>query len=385
MSAEIRVFVSGTFADFQALNRVWPTIRARARARRRLVDIDLRWGVPANSSPRQTLLVCLSEVRRADVVVCLLGARYGWVPDAADAAAAWAELGEEGVPSPGASITELELAMAKKHGVPIVAFERDDKLVSGSRPMRAALGGAASKWAETAGSEAARRMASLRAALRDTGASAAYAAAFDGVDASGGVRLRFDELAAQAVGRVWAAIEAVLPADADDGAGAAHSAEAARAALVGACPRLFGRRAELDVLVDSAAADDDGSARLGSSRLEESGRDDGEAEAEARARLAVVWGDSGVGKSALLAALSARLADERGGRVHVLPVLCGGASGITTAGAACERISELVGGRAVDADLAPSLLPACLAEAAAGLPEGESIVVIVDGADEAGV
>ena len=38
----------------------------------------------------------------------------------------------------------------------------------------------------------------------------------------------------------------------------------------------------------------------------------------------------------------------------------------------------------MDADLAPSLLPACLAEAAAGLPEGESIVVIVDGADEAG-
>ena len=106
MSAEIRVFVSGTFADFQAeralLHRlVWPTIRERCAARRRrLVDIDLRWGVPANSSPRQTLLVCLSEVRRADVVVCLLGARYGWVPDAADAAAAWAELGEEGVPSP---------------------------------------------------------------------------------------------------------------------------------------------------------------------------------------------------------------------------------------------------------------------------------------------
>ena len=280
MSAEIRVFVSGTFADFQAeralLHRlVWPTIRERcATRRRRLVDIDLRWGVPANSSPRQTLLVCLSEVRRADVVVCLLGARYGWVPDAADAAAAWAELGEEGVPSPGASITELELAMANKHGVPIVAFERDDKLVSGSRPMRAALGGAASKWAETAGSEAARRMASLRAALRESGASAAYAAAFDGVDASGGVRLRFDELAAQAVGRVWAAIEAVLPASADaDGAGAAHSAEAARAALVGACPRLFGRRAELDALVEVAlaAADDDGSARLGSSRLEESG------------------------------------------------------------------------------------------------------------------
>ena len=102
MSAEIRVFVSGTFADFQAeralLHRlVWPTIRERcATRRRRLVDIDLRWGVPANSSPRQTLLVCLSEVRRADVVVCLLGARYGWVPDAANAAAAWAELGEEG-------------------------------------------------------------------------------------------------------------------------------------------------------------------------------------------------------------------------------------------------------------------------------------------------
>ena len=37
----------------------------------------------------------------------------------------------------------------------------------------------------------------------------------------------------------------------------------------------------------------------------------------------------------------------------------------------------------MDADLAPSLLPACLAEAAAGLPEGEAIVVIVDGADEA--
>ena len=171
--------------------------------------------------------------------------------------------------------------MANKHGVPVVAFERDDKLVSGSRPTarrrrgvqvgrdRRQRGGAAD------GEPAAR--------CATSGASAAYAAAFDGVDASGGVRLRFDELAAQAVGRVWAAIEAVLPADADDdGAGAAHSAEAARAALDRAVASLAGARTRRAPSLEVRGR------RLGAPRLfaPRERRDDAEARGGSRARLA---------------------------------------------------------------------------------------------------
>ena len=84
----IRVFVSGTFADFQAerevlQRRVFPELRSRCAALGlHLLDVDLRWGVPASTSPAKICELCIESVRCADVCVVLLGARYGWQPDA---------------------------------------------------------------------------------------------------------------------------------------------------------------------------------------------------------------------------------------------------------------------------------------------------------------
>ena len=56
-----------------------------------LVEIDLRWGVPAESSGSDTLELCLGELRRVSeesggrpFLLGLLGHRYGWIPSAED-------------------------------------------------------------------------------------------------------------------------------------------------------------------------------------------------------------------------------------------------------------------------------------------------------------
>ena len=71
---------------------------------------DLRWGLTeAESTAGMTSVLCLNEVSRCDIVLGILGSRYGWIP------------ADYGVPargefawvkdySPGRSITELEIA-----------------------------------------------------------------------------------------------------------------------------------------------------------------------------------------------------------------------------------------------------------------------------------
>jgi hypothetical protein len=88
-----RLFVSSTFADFEAereiLQRdVFPRVRERAReGNARFVPIDLRWGISREAADQQeTIEICLKEVDRCHAegqpprLLALLGHRRGWRP-----------------------------------------------------------------------------------------------------------------------------------------------------------------------------------------------------------------------------------------------------------------------------------------------------------------
>ncbi|PIK50950.1 putative telomerase protein component 1 [Apostichopus japonicus] len=66
----VRVFVSSTFRDFHAerellVKEVFPDLRAWCAKRRlHLVDCDLRWGVPKDTTTENTLRTCLGELDR---------------------------------------------------------------------------------------------------------------------------------------------------------------------------------------------------------------------------------------------------------------------------------------------------------------------------------
>ncbi|KAH3766484.1 telomerase protein component 1 [Pelomyxa schiedti] len=88
----VRVFVSSTFTDMHSereclVKRVFPVLRKWCQSRRlHLVECDLRWGVPKDSTSGDTLRVCLGELDRCvsenvhPFFVGLLGDRCGWVP-----------------------------------------------------------------------------------------------------------------------------------------------------------------------------------------------------------------------------------------------------------------------------------------------------------------
>lgn len=117
----IRIFVSSTFRDMVAdrdelMTHTWPELRRFCRERQvELVEVDLRWGIAEEQSTRkETLKLCLDEIRACrPFFIGLLGERYGWVPGND---AFTADLKEE---QPwlndlqGRSVTELEIL----HGV----------------------------------------------------------------------------------------------------------------------------------------------------------------------------------------------------------------------------------------------------------------------------
>ncbi|MCU0857460.1 MAG: tetratricopeptide repeat protein [Pontiellaceae bacterium] len=117
----IRVFVSSTFRDMvedrnALMTHCWPELRRFCRERQvELVEVDLRWGIAEEQSTRkETLKLCLDEIRACrPFFIGLLGERYGWVPGDD---AFTADLKEE---QPwlkdlhGRSVTELEIL----HGV----------------------------------------------------------------------------------------------------------------------------------------------------------------------------------------------------------------------------------------------------------------------------
>ncbi|KAM4729089.1 telomerase protein component 1 [Anableps anableps] len=81
----VRVFISSTFRDMHAerdvlVRCVFPELRRRAAAHcLHLQEVELRWGVTEEESERATEL-CLSEVCRSQMLVGILGERYGQVP-----------------------------------------------------------------------------------------------------------------------------------------------------------------------------------------------------------------------------------------------------------------------------------------------------------------
>jgi tetratricopeptide (TPR) repeat protein len=85
----VRVFVSSTFRDMQAdrdelVKRTFPALR-KLCASRGVVwsQVDLRWGITGEQAAEGKVLpICLAEIERSrPYFIGLLGERYGWVPD----------------------------------------------------------------------------------------------------------------------------------------------------------------------------------------------------------------------------------------------------------------------------------------------------------------
>ena len=130
-----RVFVSSTFEDMRAEREalhagVFPSVTEYCAARgARFQAIDLRWGISdGDSRARQTMRICLDEMRRAcDLspqlyLLVLLGNRYGWRP------MPWRV--------PAADFDAL-LAAARSHRAAFTAwYDRDDNAVPAEYRLR---------------------------------------------------------------------------------------------------------------------------------------------------------------------------------------------------------------------------------------------------------
>ena len=118
-SRQVRVFISSTFRDMQAerdhlVKFIFPQLRKLCEERGvTWSEVDLRWGITSEQSAEgQVLPICLEEIQRCrPYFIGLLGERYGWVPDEIDPALIEREpwLAEHR----GHSVTELEIL----HGV----------------------------------------------------------------------------------------------------------------------------------------------------------------------------------------------------------------------------------------------------------------------------
>jgi tetratricopeptide (TPR) repeat protein len=170
----VRVFISSTFRDMrqereELVKRVFPQLRRLCEARGvTWGEVDLRWGISDEQSAEGKVLpICLAEIQRCrPYFIALLGERYGWVPNEIDeslvAAQPW--LAEHRA----RSITELEIL----HGVlndPEMAshaffYLRDPSYVqSRSKPERAdLLEAATAEEVERLGREEAERRAAER-------------------------------------------------------------------------------------------------------------------------------------------------------------------------------------------------------------------------------
>ncbi|XP_071945133.1 TPR repeat-containing protein DDB_G0287407-like [Antedon mediterranea] len=88
----VRIFVSSTFRDFHAerevlVKEVFSDLRQWCEKRRlHLVECDLRWGVPKDTTAEETLRTCLGEIDRCyqdNIMPFFLNmtcARCGWIP-----------------------------------------------------------------------------------------------------------------------------------------------------------------------------------------------------------------------------------------------------------------------------------------------------------------
>ncbi|KAK3095524.1 hypothetical protein FSP39_015646 [Pinctada imbricata] len=111
----VRVFISSTFRDMHGerdvLTRfVFPELRALGKKHfLNIHEVDLRWGVTEEESKsNKTLELCLSEIRRCQFFIGILGSRYGYVPDKYDVPDTQEFQWLKAYPQ-GASVTELEM------------------------------------------------------------------------------------------------------------------------------------------------------------------------------------------------------------------------------------------------------------------------------------
>ncbi len=85
----IRVFISSTFRDMTRerdllVKRVFPELRRKCAHRFvTFTEVDLRWGITEEQAAEgQVLPLCLAEIERSrPYFLGLLGERYGWIPD----------------------------------------------------------------------------------------------------------------------------------------------------------------------------------------------------------------------------------------------------------------------------------------------------------------
>lgn len=109
----VRVFISSTFRDMHSerdvlVRSVFPELRRRAAPHcLYLQEVELRWGVTEEEQGR-TAELCLNEVCRSQLMVVLLGERYGLVPPKPSLPElphfSWLSTAPEGL-----SITEMEI------------------------------------------------------------------------------------------------------------------------------------------------------------------------------------------------------------------------------------------------------------------------------------
>jgi hypothetical protein len=96
----VRVFISSTFRDFiqerdELVKKVFPQLRQKLKERFvELLEVDLRWGITEEQAKGgETLRICLEEIDRCRpdkekgtedspvFFIGLLGERYGWIPE----------------------------------------------------------------------------------------------------------------------------------------------------------------------------------------------------------------------------------------------------------------------------------------------------------------
>jgi tetratricopeptide (TPR) repeat protein len=85
---QIRIFISSTFRDMQSernylVDKVFPTLKKYCQERDvTLIELDLRWGINENDSKQGKVVeICLQEIDNTHpFFIGLLGDRYGWTP-----------------------------------------------------------------------------------------------------------------------------------------------------------------------------------------------------------------------------------------------------------------------------------------------------------------
>ncbi|XP_071885836.1 uncharacterized protein [Anas platyrhynchos] len=195
----VRLFVSSTFLDLGAerdalVRAALPRLRALAAPRGLGVqEVDLRWGVAA-PDPQRRQELCLEEVARSDVLLGVLGERYGQRGAGAPPA---------GLP-PGRSVTELELRTflqrwSPAHGpAPALIYMRDPAFLREVPEERRGDFGAES-------AEAAAMMAALKAELKEHPGVAAvrsYGCRWEAGEVTG-----LEAFVDQVVADVWALLQ----------------------------------------------------------------------------------------------------------------------------------------------------------------------------------